>query len=464
MAENILKTRIQLKYDTYENWQQSEVILKKGEIAIVEIPTETEGSQLTPPAIGIKVGDGTSAFSALGWIQAIAGDVATWAKATTKPVYTAQEISGLEEFVMGEINDTNTQYQIVTEDEGQTYKLQKKDVGEEDYSDVAGSTIDLKAIFTQLSELATQIEEIDVTTQITTEINKLNAEDAAVEHQFVTQVSESKGIISVERAALTKADIPAIDQTQVTGLSDALAAKQDTLEFITPYNSKTNKAATKSDIDTALQGLSGALKFKGTQESLPEDTSGYTDGDVIFVQNKEYVCESETWRELGDETSFAVKGSIKDTDIAADANIAQSKIADLTTTLAAKVDKTVADETYVAKDGTKHLMSDEQDTKLAGIETGAQVNKIESISVNGKDVTIDETKKATITIEIPSGKLASLDEVSEDELETTLAEKINGKVDTTDLADIAKSGDVKDLKQTDGTILVLDCGSSTTVI
>ena len=40
-------------------------------------------------------------------------------------------------------------------------------------------------------------------------------------------------------------------------------------------------------------------------------------------------------------------------------------------------------------------------------------------------------------------------------------DKINAKVNDADLAAIAKTGNVKDLVQTDGDILVLNCGSST---
>ena len=60
MAENTLLTRIQLKYDTFANWESSSIILKKGEVAIAEVPSETTGSKLMPPAIGIKVGDGNA--------------------------------------------------------------------------------------------------------------------------------------------------------------------------------------------------------------------------------------------------------------------------------------------------------------------------------------------------------------------------------------------------------------------
>ena len=80
MAEKVLNTRFQLKYDTLTNWLSANPILKAGEVGIATIKTTESASGLTPPAIGIKVGDGTSTFSALNWIQAIAGDVPSWAK------------------------------------------------------------------------------------------------------------------------------------------------------------------------------------------------------------------------------------------------------------------------------------------------------------------------------------------------------------------------------------------------
>ena len=80
MANKVLNTRFQLKYDTLTNWLSSNPVLLAGEVAVATIKTSESASGLTPPAIGIKVGDGTNTFSALNWIQAIAGDVPTWAK------------------------------------------------------------------------------------------------------------------------------------------------------------------------------------------------------------------------------------------------------------------------------------------------------------------------------------------------------------------------------------------------
>ena len=46
-------------------------------------------------------------FSELDYTYAKAADVHAWAKAANKPVYEAEEIVGLENFIAGEIQDTN---------------------------------------------------------------------------------------------------------------------------------------------------------------------------------------------------------------------------------------------------------------------------------------------------------------------------------------------------------------------
>ena len=79
MATNQIKTRILNKIDSYSNWiAEGAIVLKKGEIGIAQI--STGDGQLTPPAVGIKVGDGSTPYAQLPWIQAIAGDVTAWCK------------------------------------------------------------------------------------------------------------------------------------------------------------------------------------------------------------------------------------------------------------------------------------------------------------------------------------------------------------------------------------------------
>ena len=57
------------------------MVLKKGELGIVEIPTSSPtAEQVTPPAILFKVGDGVKKFKELPWTSALAADVYAWAK------------------------------------------------------------------------------------------------------------------------------------------------------------------------------------------------------------------------------------------------------------------------------------------------------------------------------------------------------------------------------------------------
>ena len=113
MAEKILNTRIQLKYDTWANWTDetqankgANLVLKKGEIAFCEIPTGN-AEATTAPTVLFKVGDGTSTFKALKWASALAADVHEWAKAATKPGYSANEITVTD--ANGNFNGTNVE-------------------------------------------------------------------------------------------------------------------------------------------------------------------------------------------------------------------------------------------------------------------------------------------------------------------------------------------------------------------
>lgn len=318
MAEKTLNTRIQLKYDTYTNWTTNNPVLKSGELAIVVVPAET-GAIANEPAVLAKVGDGTSTFNQLSWISAPAADVYSWAKAAQKPTYNATEIADLDSYIQGKVQDTNTQYRLVRVSD-YSYKLQKKDLADADYSDVAGSS------FT--------IPEFDPST--------LANSDAAVANQFVTAVKEANGIVTVERAAITEEALPTISQGKVDGLTAALAAKQDTVVWQNGnYDAATNKAVTKADLDAAVAGLSGAMHFEGTFKALPE-ANNYDSGDVVVVENKEYVLVVKegvkSWEEFGNPSNYAIKGSIVNADIAEGAAIAQSKIAGLTDALGAKAD------------------------------------------------------------------------------------------------------------------------------
>ena len=268
-----LNTRIALKYDSYANWQEYNPILLKGEIAIAELPVngnkpgvgEPNAAGSTPaiqnaPNILIKVGDGTNHYNDLKFVSALAADVYSWAKAATKPTYSAGEITGLDNYISQTIQDTNTQYRIVAVgDPAYSYKLQKKDISDADYTDVAGSLISLTDVDSRLDTLEAAIGENGaVATKIANAIGALDytgkASEATTQGKFVTDVTETNGVISVTAADLAVDDIPALPQSKVTGLETALGGKQDKVPFeYAP--SESDKVATVQSIVNRIGAL-----------------------------------------------------------------------------------------------------------------------------------------------------------------------------------------------------------------
>lgn len=111
MANKTFNTRLKLKYDTYTNWHTKNPVLLAGELAICVVPANSNQAT-NEPAVLMKCGDGTSTFNELGWISGLSADVYGWAKSENKPTYSANEISGLSNYIAGQIQDTDTQYKI----------------------------------------------------------------------------------------------------------------------------------------------------------------------------------------------------------------------------------------------------------------------------------------------------------------------------------------------------------------
>ena len=129
MATKNFNARISLKYDSYANWIANDPVLLVGEVAIATIPTKKDGIEQVP-AVVMKVGDGTKKYSELQFVSGLAADIYDWAKAATKPSYSANEITGLDAYISGQIQDTNTQYQIVVDETNpRKFQLQSHEKG-----------------------------------------------------------------------------------------------------------------------------------------------------------------------------------------------------------------------------------------------------------------------------------------------------------------------------------------------
>lgn len=503
MAENILETRILLRYATYQQWMNSNVILKQGEAAIAAFPRARVIDGLsnsqpdnTPPAIGIKIGDGVSYFSELPWVQAIAADVYQWAKSVNKPTYGASEISGLVDFIQqnapsmpGDGTVAPRIYQIVqgTGANINHYYLRYIESTEEgEWVTDTQHYIDLDNYAAILDWIGADLENYGslgsrTETHIQYDLGQINYDDSEREGYFVTAVSQNKAKISVTKKQLTASDISGVLSVEHggTGLSEvengeALIGNgtraMRTLPIDTTLeenNHLVTAYAVKRYVDSATAGLESAMHYIGdsTVEILAANDphiAGYNfatakTGDVVTWDAKEYVWTGSRWRLLGDEGSYAIKGSIRDADIDSEANISQSKIYLLTETFDTKVDKeqgkglstndyTTEEKQKLAniEDGAQvnvieHIFlndteqqphtvgaaansielnikefTDEAREKLAGIEEGANVNTIESIALNGTVQSPDQNKQVNLTInEFTAEDEAKLDSIEE---------------------------------------------------
>lgn len=435
MAEHILETRIQLRYGTYSQWMNSDIILKVGEAAIASFPRNRILENLsnsepdnTPPAIGIKIGDGQHYFYELPWVQAIAADVYNWAKTSTKPVYTANEIQGLQNFIEniagigGGGNVVPRVYQLIEgtgEYENQYFLRYTED--NENWVIDNSTAIDLNDLVTLINWIGRNfIEEYpNLTTRNATQIRAflatLNYTDSVRPNQFVTSVSESNGIVTIERSqpafsnlsgyasvsqgGTGRVNLPE-DQVLVGNENNAVKTIPIATEIAANNNLVPNYLI-KAYIDNAVAGIEGAMHFVGDAAAAPTVNAnagiqGYTPaaGDVVLWEQKEYVWTGGGWRLLGDEGSYAIKGSIRDADIDADANISQSKIYNLIESLATKVDK------ESGKGLSSNDYTNEDKIKLDGIQAGAQVNTIEHIFLNDVEALPHEANNMLNVVEL----------------------------------------------------------------
>lgn len=429
------------------------------------------------------LGDAAEAYNTLGKLedaviaaQASADEKTTMAAVEAKDYATKAEAQGYATAVVGVAADT------ADKDTVKGAKAYAKGLND--------------ATTTRVAALETAIGEGgSVGSQIDAKIADLDAAEVAVgTGEIIEKVSQTDGKISVSKRALVAGDIPTIEQSQVNGLGTALAAKQDVLAFQSDnYDKETNKVITKSDLDTAVAGLTGVTHFKGVVENLPASAENgdiyiKTDGTEHIYVKPDAATEGH-FEELGDQNSHIKHGTVVNSDIAADAAIAQSKIAGLTTDLAAKANSadlgTMATEAaadYIKKTdapgyadiltatvaGTTYETKTDATAKLteAKTHTTTELGKLTLAEVaagEGKILTkLSQTngKVSVETRDLVAADIPTIEQSQVNGLGTALAAKANDA----DLAAIAKSGSVMDLQQGDSDTLVLFGGTSTLVI
>lgn len=462
MAEKTFNTRIQLKYDTYANWTTNDPVLKAGEMALATIETNVTGVNSAPTVL-IKVGDGTHRYSQLPYASGKAADVYSWAKSSTKPTYQATEIQGLDDYIAGEIEDTNTQYQIVQDGtDGHILRVQHKDVGESTWTTDATITLpddsyDDTALAGRVSSLETLVGNTAVATQISNAISAIGLANVATSgaaadvsiadsgNKFTATTVE--GALAEIATALDSAG--AVTMTTDTSPQDTSLLKRYTL-------SQNGSNIGTIDIPKDLVAVSG--------EIVHQDGSGNTGTFIkLTIQNGnpfyidvasliEYNSVADTDEiDLTESATHQISATIKT------GSIALTKLASSVQTSIGKADSALqaSDITTGTTDGTIKIKN--TDVAVAGLGSAAYANTTAfdaagaaTSAVNALDSSVAATAASGNAYSVLTGV-------------TQTNGKLTAKTEVT-LAPIAKTGNVNDLDQTSGDVMVLYCGTSSTLV
>ena len=309
MPEKVLNTRIQLKYDTLENWNTNNPVLKAGEVGIATVPDPVDPIR-NAPAVVFKVGDGTTAWNDLKFGSALAADVYSWAKAATKPTYTAGEVGAATAAdITAAIQALDSNAAVAAGNFITGFDIVDGKVTNVQYGAPAEVSI---PEYTLSSDSEGNVTITGGETNSTVAINGFS-EVAGLARSAVQTVADgtANGTILVDGEAVSVGGLGSAAYTNANAYATAAqGTKADTA--VQPGDLGTAAEANVEDFATAAQGGKADTAVQNVQSTGSGVATGFTKSG----------------------TNIAVTLSqITDAMVAADANIAQSKINGLTSAL-----------------------------------------------------------------------------------------------------------------------------------
>ena len=310
-TEKILNTRIQLKYDSFENWSTKNPTLKSGEVAIAYLTTAEAvkpGEGDTQHPVLFKVGPG--AFNSLPWVSGLAADVHAWAKKSetefTSWVKGLIEVTDIDAYSKAEVDN----------------KLS------------ANSTADQKAAKDYADSLAKNYDPAGKAQEL---IDALDVTDTAVTGKYVSAVSQENGQISV-----TRADLP----TYTLGTGSA------------------NGTVAFNGADVAVKGLGSAAytdakayDAAGAAATAKSEAIADAEGKINALKNGEVKANADAIAAINNNTT-GILAQAKAYADQAEADAIASAAEDAATKVKALADDAVAKNTAA----------------IAGIKNGTSVN------------------------------------------------------------------------------------------
>lgn len=498
MATTTLNTRIQLRYDTYENWTANNPVLMAGEVAVTTVQSaQAPVSQV--PAILFKVGDGTNNFNTLNWASAIAADVYPWAKASVKPTYQASEIEGLEDYISGQIEDTDTQYQIIASGTN-GIQLQSRPKTGGAWTNVGSPitityTLETGTTNGTVSFNGTEVAVKGLGSAAYTESSAYDAAGTAagVQTAVIGTSGDQSSAITIYGTRKYAAEQATAAQTAATTAANSYTdgqitqAKTDLIGTgdATSTTIKGAVAESKTYADTQIAAKIGSVyKPAGSVafEDLPDPaanllgnvynvTNAFT-ADAEFITSEQgtkypagtnvvvvevdsdYYYDALTG--IVDLSSYATQTWVNGQLQTQSENLIGEESGVTANTIKGAVveAKGYADTLNTAMDGRVDAL----ETNVGGTPVATQIqtaiqalDKADSAVTNQFVTSVSETN-GVVTVTRARPQIADVQN-----LQSTLA----NKVDTSSLADIATTGNVNDLIQTPGDWIVFNCGSST---
>lgn len=497
--DKILQTRISLKYDTYANWHSKNPTLLEGEVAVVVVPSsDPVGTISNVPTVLFKVGDGAKNFDSLPWVSGPAGDVYAWAKEPNKPSYTANEISGLETFISGQIQDTDTQYKIAIS--GRTVQLFKRDKGGA-FGTTPDSTFNLpdETIHTLVEGTTNGTVKYD---GIDVPVHGLGSAAYQDKTFLDAKIAEAKQAGTDAQSAVNtlsgKVGTVPENQTVISLIADAKKAGTDAQASVNALDTRVGVIPSESSATTVIDYVDKKI------EAIPEQTdysltinnpasSTYAQvyefkqlGKTIGTINipKDMVVQSGTVETKTEAGAWGEAGTYLHLVLAnAENSSIYINVGDLIEYVSAGSGENDAIQISISADHKVSASVKNGSITLAMLASGvqAEINKahihankaeLDKIAVGDKakwDAMQGNAKTYTDTT--IAEKIATLDGSAIATAEAdgkisvlTGVEEVDGKISKKSeatLAKIAKTGNVADLMQTAGNYIVFNCGSAT---
>ena len=329
-----LNVRIRNKYDSYENWAASSLVLEAGEIAIAHttVDVKVDNGSVKHPALLMKVGDGEKTFANLPWMSAKAADVLAVCK----------DEDDLKNFINGVITDAGvatdealkTLSNQVTTNKGNIETLQ----GEMD-------AVEAKAAANEaaIAALDLLVGDDSVADQIKTYVDNLNLGGTYAAKDHKHEIADVNGLedrlIAAKKAGddatAALGEYKTTNNAAIENINNAITAIKDSdtidsfADVVTALAGKqaTGDYATKAEAQAMADGKDAAIQAAhkaGTDAAAAAgqaliDAKAYTDSEMTrLVGDTKVATQIETYvNGLKLEENYDAKGAAAAAETAA---------------------------------------------------------------------------------------------------------------------------------------------------